>query len=87
MKFLHLYSIGGVFVIEKIDCLGDFCPIPSIKVKQAYKNLKTGDMIIITCDHSCAPANIREVLKNNDCNIDIVEIADGIWEITIEKLD
>jgi TusA-related sulfurtransferase len=71
----------------KIDCLGDFCPIPSIKAKHAYKNLKTNEKLLVLTDHSCAPANIKDVLANKDCNIQIEEVTDGIWEILIEKLD
>ncbi len=72
---------------NKIDCLGDFCPIPAIKTKHAYKNLKLNEKIIVLTDHSCAPSNIKEVLSKENCNINIKEITTGIWEITIEKLD
>lgn len=74
-------------MVKKINCLGDFCPIPAIKAKHAYKNLKTNEKFIILTDHSCAPANIKDVLVNENCSIDVEEIADGIWEITVEKLD
>ena len=73
-------------MVKKIDCLGDFCPIPAIKAKHAFENLKVNEKIIITSDHSCAPSNIRDVLNNENCNIKIEEVFNGIWEITIEKL-
>lgn len=73
-------------MVKKIDCLGDFCPIPSIKAKHAFKDLRPGEKIIITSDHSCSPSNIKDVLVNNDCSINVEEIVEGIWEITIEKL-
>lgn len=74
-------------MVNKIDCLGDLCPIPAIKAKHAYRNLKTNEQIVILSDHSCAPSNIRDALSKRNCNIDIKEVIDGIWEITIEKLD
>lgn len=74
-------------MIKKIDCLGDFCPIPSIKAKHAYKDLKTGEKLLIITDHSCAPSNIQDILANYKCNIHIEEVLDGIWEIMVEKLD
>ena len=40
-------------MVKKIDCLGDFCPIPAIKTKHAYKNLKLNEKIIVLTDHSC----------------------------------
>ncbi len=71
----------------KIDCLGDFCPIPSIKTKHAYKNLKSNEKLLVLTDHSCAPNNIQDGLAGENCSIDIEEVADGIWEIIIEKLN
>lgn len=71
----------------KIDCLGEFCPIPSIKTKHAYKNLKVNGKLLVLTDHSCAPKNIQDVLAGENCSINIEEIAPGIWEIIIKKLD
>ncbi|MFX0550059.1 sulfurtransferase TusA family protein [Hathewaya histolytica] len=73
-------------MVKKVNCLGDFCPIPSIKAKQTYKKLKKYEKAIILTDHSCAPSNIRDSLKNCNCNIEIDEVMEGIYEITIEKL-
>ncbi|QQY79559.1 TusA-related sulfurtransferase [Keratinibaculum paraultunense] len=73
-------------MVKKIDCLGDFCPIPAIKTKLAYKDLEINEKLIIITDHSCAPSNIKDTLANEKCNIYINEIIKGIWEITIEKI-
>ncbi len=74
-------------MVRKVDCLGDFCPVPSIKAKHIFKDLKKGEKAIIVSDHSCAPSNIRDVLKQYNCNIEINEVMEGIYEIIIEKLD
>lgn len=80
------YFIGGIFMNKDINCLGDFCPIPSIKTQMAYKNLDIGNKIVLTTDHSCAPSNIKDALENDNCNIHVKEVVSGIWEITIKKL-
>ncbi|MBU5255884.1 sulfurtransferase TusA family protein [Tissierella praeacuta] len=74
-------------MIKKIDCLGDFCPIPSIKAKLAYERMNRGEKIIILSDHSCAPINIINMMKQYNCILDINEPIAGIYEITIKKLD
>lgn len=74
-------------MIKKIDCLGDFCPIPVIKAKIGYKEIEKGDKLIITTDHSCTLSNIKDTFKNVNCYIHYEEKINGIWEITIEKLD
>lgn len=72
-------------MIKKIDCLGDFCPIPVIKAKKAYKEINHGDKLIIITDHSCAFPNIKDAFKNYNCSIKSEEEIKGIWKITIEK--
>lgn len=73
-------------MIKKINCLGDFCPIPAIKAKMEYKNMDIGDKIMVISDHSCAPTNIADLMAEYDCTVDITEAMPGIYEIIIERL-
>jgi len=41
-----------------IDALGDFCPIPNLKVQAAMKQMLPGDHIVLLTDHSCAASDI-----------------------------
>ncbi len=67
--------------IKTLDCFGDICPIPVIKVQKEMQNLKTGDKFMLITDHSCVLKSIMD--KYN--NISIEEPMNGVWEITFTK--
>ena len=69
----------------KLDCLGEACPVPLIKTQKKFKKLDTGDTLIVEVDHSCAIKNVPEWARKEGHNCEIEEIADGQWEIYIEK--
>ncbi len=68
-----------------IDCIGEICPVPLIKMQIQYKKISPGDSITLITDHSCAPQNFKDAFKKLPCEIKVEE-EDGIWEITITKL-
>lgn len=72
--------------MKKIDCLGDFCPIPVIKAKNALKKLKTNESIMLVTDHSCVVESVSTQFSKLNCHIEIDEVINGVWEITITRL-
>jgi TusA-related sulfurtransferase len=68
-----------------LDCMGDFCPIPILKLEGALKKLKKGQALMLVCDHSCVVENVGEFLANKPYHYEIVEAINGVWEITIEE--
>lgn len=73
-------------MIKKIDCLGDFCPLPLLKAQQEYKRIKSGEKVVLITDLSCASSNIRNAFENEKCIIEDEEEIPGVWQITIKKL-
>lgn len=71
--------------MKKIDCLGDFCPIPGIKARIAMKGLRPGDKVLLVSDHSCAPLNVRDAAEDMGCYVDIEEVIPGVFEMVISK--
>jgi tRNA 2-thiouridine synthesizing protein A len=69
-----------------IDALGDFCPVPVMKVEAAMKRSQSGDRIILITDHSCTTVVLREEMGRKQWPITVVEVDNGIWEITITKV-
>lgn len=67
-----------------IDCLGEVCPVPLIKVQKQVANSKVGDVVIAQIDHSCAMKNIPEWARNQGYNVEVEEVDDGEWEVVIE---
>lgn len=68
-----------------LDCLGEACPVPLIKVQKKMEELASGDMLIVQMDHSCAMKNVPEWARNAGHNVEIEEVDDGEWECVIEK--
>ncbi|VBB05358.1 sulfurtransferase tusa [Lucifera butyrica] len=68
-----------------LDCLGEACPIPVLKVQKKLPELKAGDVLIVNIDHSCALKNVPEFARKEGYNVEIEEVDDGVWDIFIEK--
>ena len=68
-----------------IDCLGEACPAPLMKVQKQCEKMAVGDVLIASIDHSCAMKNVPEWARNQGYNVEIEEVDDGEWEIVIEK--
>lgn len=69
----------------EIDCLGEICPVPILRIKTALKTLESGDTIKIVTDHSCVYSNILDHFKKSKVTIKDEEVINGVWEIFITK--
>ncbi len=66
-----------------IDALGDFCPVPVIKVQNAIKMMQPGDKIVLLTDHSCTVGTLKEEMARLRLACQSEEVDYGIWQITI----
>ena len=69
----------------RLDCLGDICPIPIIKMRKELKKLDRDDSLLIVTDHSCVARSLTEELGKKKYSFTENEVMSGIWEITITK--
>jgi len=69
-----------------IDCLGDMCPIPVLKIQKELKKTKTGVSIKVITDHSCVVESIKSHFASKDISFEFDEVMNGIWEIILKKL-
>lgn len=69
--------------MKKIDCLGDICPLPLMKLQKVVPSIKAGDVYLFVTDHSCALNNIRDYCDNSSLYISSTEVINGVWEILI----
>lgn len=67
--------------IKVLDCFGDICPIPVIKVEKQLSELEEGEQFMLVTDHSCVLKSIQD--KYNNVVID--EPMNGVWEIIFTK--
>lgn len=72
--------------MESIDCLGDFCPVPVLKLKAQLKKMKPQESIKLISDHSCVLESMRSNFSQAKVKIEGEELCPGIWEITATKL-
>lgn len=70
----------------ELDCMGEACPIPLVKSQKKIEGLAIGDILIVHIDHSCAMKNLPEWAREAGHNVEIEEIADGEWDVVIEKV-
>jgi tRNA 2-thiouridine synthesizing protein A len=69
--------------MKKINCFGDICPVPVLRINEEIPKLKKGETIEVVCDHSCVVESIKHHYKNY--TVDIDEVLNGVWEIRITK--
>lgn len=69
-----------------IDALGEACPIPLLKTQKKMAEVKPGDVLIVSIDHSCALKNVPEWARKEGHNVEVEEIEEGVWDIYIEKI-
>lgn len=69
----------------KIDCFGDICPVPLLKIKRKLDEIQNGESVMVIVDHSCVAESIHEFYKDSRHTIKIEEVMNGVWEITLTK--
>ncbi|MBZ4655033.1 MAG: response regulator SirA [Peptococcaceae bacterium] len=71
--------------MKELDCLGEICPTPIIRLKQAMKTSGSGSKIKLITDHSCVQQSILDFLQKTNHKIEINEVINGVWEIVVTK--
>ena len=72
---------------KEIDCFGEMCPVPIIRIKEALKTLPKGDTIKVISDHNCVVESILSNFNKEQIDIEYEEVMNGVWEIFITPLD
>lgn len=69
----------------ELDCLGDMCPIPIMKLKQCKQIKEKGGQLKLVTDHSCVVESISDYCRKQKLQIHVVEPMNGIWELYIKN--
>lgn len=67
----------------KLDCLGDICPVPIIKLKSEQTRIEGGATVMLVTDHSCTVESIRNFCCKHGYQLSEEEPINGVWELTI----
>lgn len=73
------------FNMIKIDCLGDMCPIPVLKIGEFIDQINNGEEVLLVSDHSCTKNSIQDFARKNHFTCKTIEAINGVWEITLTK--
>ena len=68
-----------------IDCFGDICPIPIIKIQDQLKMMRPGEEFMMVTDHSCTIESIKELFQEKSMIKSVEEVMNGVWEVVIVK--
>lgn len=68
-----------------IDCLGDMCPVPIVKIQQQLRKVKGGETFKVVTDHSCVVESIINHYNDPNVLIETDEVINGVWEIFVTK--
>lgn len=69
--------------MRRLDCLGDICPLPLMKLLQLREQIDSGEQVMIVTDHSCTCESLLNYCQKQRLGMDIKEPVSGVWEITI----
>ena len=64
--------------MKRLDCLGDICPVPVIKLQRELQRLEGQESIQIVTDHSCTLGAIKEFCKAHKLKLDAEEAIAGV---------
>lgn len=70
----------------EVDCLGDICPVPALKLEQALTTCAKTETILLVTDHSCVFDSIRAICKQRGLSYVADEVINGVWEVTIDAV-
>ncbi|HPJ01789.1 MAG TPA: sulfurtransferase TusA family protein [Candidatus Limiplasma sp.] len=69
--------------MHHMDCLGDICPLPLMKLIQCRETLDKGENVLLVTDHSCTCESILSYCQKQKIHTQIAEPIPGVWEITM----
>ena len=69
--------------MRRLECLGDICPLPLMKLMQCKEQLEQGESVLLITDHSCTYESILSYCQKQKIHTEVVEPIPGIWEITL----
>lgn len=73
-------------LMDKIDCFGEICPIPLVKLQKKLKELNPGESVMLVVDHSCSVEALRDFYESSNHILEFDEVINGVWEITVTKM-
>ncbi len=71
-------------MIKKVNALGDACPIPVVKTKNAIKELQGAGVVETLVDNEIAVQNLTKMANQKGFGVKSEKIADDQFKVTME---
>ena len=71
---------------DYIDCFGDICPVPILKIEKKLSEIKSGEEFLLVTDHSCTIESVKQLYSKRKVEFRIEEVMNGVWEVYMKKL-
>lgn len=68
---------------RELDCFGEICPIPVLRIKKELNNMSQGDTLKVVSDHSCVVESVKDHFSKKNLIVEVEEAISGVWEIMI----
>jgi TusA-related sulfurtransferase len=68
-----------------LSVIGEVCPVPLYKTQRKIGILEKGDVLVIETDFTRAVRNIMDWSHRSEHEVNISQVGNGIWQISIIK--
>jgi TusA-related sulfurtransferase len=69
----------------KIDCIGLFCPMPIVKIREAIKGLAVGEMIEMLSDDPASEADMKSWTRRTGHELLEISRNDAVYRFLVRK--
>lgn len=69
----------------KIDCIGLFCPMPIVKIREAIKGLAVGEVIEMLADDPASEADMKSWARRTGHELLEVSRNDAVYRFLVRK--
>ncbi|MGH7391798.1 MAG: sulfurtransferase TusA family protein [Candidatus Rokuibacteriota bacterium] len=70
---------------KTVDCLGLFCPMPVLKVREALRSMRAGEVLEMLSDDPASDADMRTWARRSGHNLVGVERDGAVFRFLVRK--
>ena len=75
----------NVAVVRTLDCIGLFCPMPIVKIREAVRQLAVGQVLEMLSDDPASDADMRSWTRRTGNDLLAVTKDGGVYRFLVRK--
>lgn len=72
-------------ILAKIDCIGLFCPMPIVKIREAIKGLAVGEVMEMLADDPASEADMKSWARRTGHELLEISRNDAVYRFLVRK--